>query len=277
MQHLVPENKPAAVVMDELNRWLARNKSHPPTGNALSSDTCQRCGGTGYEPIEQHGVRVVNECECQIERDIKCKLAKIAPRDRWARIETLEPCFDTSKCFAPVELQRRVIRLLEQEPDGSYAFFGATGTGKTTYLAALYRHAVESQRRGCFYTRMADLVRELRDIECGREITPYLSREILRHTIELGLKPRVFLDECDKLKPTEFSVHALHEIFDEIYRLCEQHSPAVQLVVATNLNRDEFCQNWGANVLRRIEAVCEVIDYFDQPTLQRERLAAKTT
>jgi len=270
MKALARPGQTVAETISELQQYLARSnnrlstKSRPPSVEAGGDGMCSRCGGTGWQRVEKNGAPPgVRPCRCAVERDLQRKLAKIAPRDRWARIETLEPCLDRSQCFAPVEVQGQVIQLLRKNPDSSYAFFGPTGCGKTTYMAALYRRAVETQRRACNYMQMADLVRELRGIECGREITPYLSRDVLREAVKDGLRPRVFLDECDKLKPTEFAVGVVHEVFDELYRLCGENSPGVQLVVATNLSRVEFTQVWGANVLRRIEAVCDVLDFFD--------------
>ncbi len=270
MKPLVTQGQAPEETVSELQQYLARSNnrlsiaSRPLSAEASSKPMCSMCGDTGWQRVEKDGATAgVRPCPCAVERDLQRKLAKIAPRDRWARIERLEPCLDPSQCFAPVELQRQVIQRLRENPDGSYAFFSPSGCGKTTYMAALYAHAVETQRRACFYVQMADMVRELREVECGREIIPYLSREVLREAVKDGLRPRVFLDECDKLKPTEFAVGIVHEVFDELYRLCGEDSPGVQLVVATNLGRDEFAQAWGANVLRRIEAVCEVLDYFE--------------
>lgn len=226
---------------------------------------CERCRGTGWEPVpvEQNRVRCVQECPCSVGRDRAQKLGKIPLRYRMARIGTLKPCSDLSTCFSPVEVQDTVIRQLKENPENSYVFFGPTGCGKTTYLAALYRHAVETQRRACFYTQMADLVRQLRDLELGREILPYLTRVTLREAVNNRLRPRVFLDECDKLNVSEFARSAVHEIIDECYKLAGNDSTGVQLVLATNLNRAEFSEMWGAPVLRRVEAVCEVVDFFD--------------
>jgi hypothetical protein len=233
----------------------------------LAQPECPDCGGTGVRTVPNgHGGQYAVSCACSIRDCINRKLNRIAPRDRWARIDSLAVCDDPTKCFAPLDLQRQIIDTLRKDPDGSFAFFGPSGYGKTTYLAALWHRAVtESKGRGCFYQQTNDLLRELRGYEFNREDTPHICRQVIRETVEDRLRPRVFLDEFDKVSATDFARNSIHELVDELYQLAVGTPHGVQFVLATNLDRDEFMSMWGANVLRRVEAICgAVFDFFPE-------------
>jgi DNA replication protein DnaC len=228
---------------------------------------CSECGGTGTRlmPNGQGGEHAV-PCECAIRDRINRQLNRIAPRDRWARIDSLSVCEDPSKCFAPLDLQRQIIDILRANPDGSFAFFGPSGYGKTTYLAALWHRAVtQTNGRGSFYQQTHDLVRELRSYEFDKDETPRICRQVIRETIAKHLRPRVFLDEFDKVSPTDFARNSIHELVDELYQVAVGTPTGVQFILATNLDRDEFMDAWGASILRRVEAICEsVFDFFPE-------------
>ena len=236
----------------------------------MASDTqteCRECQGTGWKTVDNPkapGMRLAVACPHAVREDIRRKLSKIGPRDRWAQIELLEICEDPTRCFAPIELQHQIIKRLRADPDRSFAFFGPSGFGKTSYIAALWHRAVtQSEGRGCYYVQMCDLVRSLRNYEFDRDETPELSRQIIRDAVSMGRRPRVFIDEFDKVTASEFARNAIHDFIDELYKQSDGTPHGVQLVLGTNLDRDEFVQIWGANVLRRIEAVCEIFDFFE--------------
>ncbi len=223
---------------------------------------CRKCSDTGWELIIHDGRRVATRCKCAIARGRDRMLKQISPRDSWASLDALTPCDDASICFASAEQQDKVIRALRAKPDSSYAFFGPTGVAKSTYLAALFRHAVETQGTACFYTQMAELARGLRNVELGRGDSPYLSRQVISRILRTATRPRIFIDEFDKTSVSEFVRNGIGQIIDELYRHGGSEPQSVQLAIATNLTRGEFNEVWGANVLRRIEAICDIVDFF---------------
>jgi DNA replication protein DnaC len=161
------------------------------------------------------------------------------------------------------ELQARVIGLLKQSPDDSYAFFGPTGVGKTTYLYAIYQHAVQVQLRACWCVQMPRLVSDLRALEFGTEKEPCLCRRMIQDAQEENLRPRIFVDEFDKVNVTDFALNSVGELVDTIYNFSGQDGKGVQFVMATNLNRQEFVSVWGNHILRRIEEMARVVDFFE--------------
>lgn len=225
-------------------------------------DKCNDSAHPGYLIVQEGRYRSVKPCACLVERDIRQRIKRLGPTDRWAKLGDLCPCDDPTRVFVPASIQAQAIANLQARPDDSYAFFGPTGAAKTTYLAALYRHAVENQRRGTFYTQMVDLVHGLREVELGNRESAYLSRDIIRDTADTLIRPRVFLDEFDKVNLSDFTRNAVHALIDELYRIAGTDSSGAQLVIATNLDRQEFADAWGAPLLRRVQSLCTVVDFF---------------
>ena len=232
--------------------------------SAEPMDACSKCAGTGWEPVEGNGVRQVSRCACAIERQTRQLLSRIPLRYRDARLNNLTPCQDRNRCFAPVEIQEQAIAMLKNRPDDSYCFLADVGFAKSHYLAALYRHAVETQERTCYFVQATELVKGFQNIEFGSDYEPYLCVPTIRRAIEQGLRPRIFIDELEKV-PTysQFVWAKVSEFFDALYRLTDRDSKALQLCVASNLSRSEFEQFWGAAILRRLQELCTMMDFFD--------------
>ena len=227
-------------------------------------DICSKCSGTGWEPVEGNEVRQVRRCSCSIEQEKRQLLSKIPARYRTARLEDLTPCQDQNRCFAPVEIQEQVIAMLKNRPDDSYCFLAGVGFAKSHYLAALFRRAIEAQGRACYFVQATDLVRGFQRIEFGADYEPYLCVATIQRAVEEGLRPRIFVDELEKV-PTysQFVWAKVSEFFDALYRLTDRDSKALQLCVASNLSRSEFEQFWGAAILRRLQELCVMMDFFE--------------
>ena len=138
------------------------------------------------------------------------------------------------------------------------------GIGKSHYLAALFRHAVETQGTACYFVQATELVKGFQNIEFGSDYEPYLCVPTIRRAIEQGLRPRIFIDELEKV-PTfsRFVWGKTSEFFDALYRLSDRDSQALQLCVASNLDRTEFEEFWGGAILRRLQELCKMMDFFE--------------
>lgn len=211
---------------------------------------------------------------CAIEGRKRTFLQRLPERFRDVRLQELTVCDDASRCFAPAAIQEKVINLLREKPDDSYAFFGSPGWAKSHYLAALYRHAVETQGTACYYIQAGELVRGFREIELYRETEVCLTDEILRLDAEQGIRPRIFLDEIERL-PTmsQFTWGKMADFFDLIYRTAGSDSSKVQLCLASNLTREQFKDMWGVAILRRVNEVCVPIDFFEAEQSELETVA----
>jgi len=83
----------------------------------------------------------------------------------------------------------------------------------------------------------ADMLSETQAYEVGRrEDLPSITVDKIRRARDRGYKPRLFLEEIDKVKGTEFRLNVLSSLINAVY---EQEG---QLVVNTNLTPNEFAR-----------------------------------
>jgi hypothetical protein len=226
-------------------------------------------------------------CDCGLYKTFWRELSKALPaHERQVRLRELRV---SEKSQLPFHVQEKVIATLQASPDASYAFFGPAGTSKTTYTAALFREALWQQIKARWYqhqdrssacnwerhpvdgiwrvsakTLMDEFVAEAtsKDALDGKPISPVVNRAKIVSATGSGYRPRLFLEEVDKVKYTEFKANALFEIIDAIY---ENEG---QLVVNSNLPLARFAglfdEEMGPAIIRRIGELCHntVIDFF---------------
>jgi len=221
---------------------------------AQKSEWCGENGCVeGFISFTHKGRSVVKPCPCRGKREMMRLLAQLPKTHSWARLGTLQPS-ESDRVHLSPKRQLLVLEQLRANPEQSYLFLGPTGIGKTTWLAALAAHAIETQMRDVWVLTLGDYLRSAQKAMFETDYVPPLALDKIRQLVKQRRRVRVFLDEFDKAKATEFAQNAAHELVDGLYRL----SPGgmVQLVVASNLTRDEFAETWGAQVLRRIEEMC---------------------
>jgi hypothetical protein len=177
-------------------------------------------------------------------------------------------------------LQTEMIAELRTKPDASYAFFGPAGTSKTTYSIALFRDALFEDSRqhfskgnwghypSCWRITAKQLLDEFHALSTHQDRyddegnfiagakEPTVTRRRIDQAVQRGYRPRLFLEEIDKIKGTEFRLNTLFEVIDGLY---EQKG---QLVVNTNMTTEEFSSAFGAALERRIVEMCVVKDFF---------------
>lgn len=208
---------------------------------------------SGWISFEREGRSVVKPCGCRKKREMLRLLEKLPKSHSWARLNTLKPS-ESDRVHLSPQRQRKVINHLRAHPEESYLLLGPTGIGKTTWLVALAAHAIETQMRDVWVLTLAEALEGWRKAQFEPDYEPPLSIHGLRRLVRARRRPRVFLDEFDKAKATEYAQNAVHELVDGLYRLSPGNR--VQLAVTTNLTRDEFAETWGAQVLRRLEEMC---------------------
>jgi hypothetical protein len=92
--------------------------------------------------------------------------------------------------------------------------------------------------------------------ELRRQTHPSLPNvEKIEEAVRRGFKPRVFLEELDKIKPSEFAINQIFRIFDAL----DRHRG--QLVIDTNLSKQEFMDIYGEPIARRVKENCRMKEY----------------
>jgi hypothetical protein len=228
-------------------------------------------------------------CACRALKEFwRIFTDNVPEHDLFVNLKTLQP---NSKNRLPLERQQEVLDAVRSHPLGSYAFFGPAGTGKTTVSVGLYRRALGFALKAFWQKRphdnptnhawnnfglwrvsaktlLEDFHRESmhdKDLRTGKEIHPVVDRAKIKHIKRMGLTPRLFIEEIDKVRYTEFKMNALWEIFDAAYE------NNVQLVFNTNLMPGEFFSQFesigpskeiSSTFFRRVEETSTIFNFF---------------
>jgi hypothetical protein len=226
--------------------WLRKSEGRTPEQASVLFNLAQRWFGIakGYIPVPPDFVNI--------------DLASLSP---------------SPKSSMSLERQAKVIGMLKERPAESWAFFGEAGTGKSTWMHALYYHGLlcqcveeESGKNpnvgmGCsgpvVYISAKRLLDQHTDWAMNKNNPesnvrpPVLSVELIERRYKNGCRAHLFLEEIDKFRGTEAKYSNLFEVLDALtnYR--------GQLVMASNLTWDEFKAGFGLELARRIEKLCK--------------------
>jgi len=215
----------------------------------------------------------------------------IPPKYRGFNLRYLQP---SDKSRLSLEEQAALYEELGAHPLDGWAFFAPAGYSKTVCSTVLYREAVfanlmewwtkmyakddyqsfEWPKNAGFYTgkpepevpriyvwrkSVPDLLQQHFDMFNAEDrenaVKPDITAEKIQQGIDKGLTPRVFLEEIDKVKPSEFSINQIFRLFDVIDR------NECQLVIDTNLSRQQFTDVFGEPIARRVKENCHIKEY----------------
>ena len=188
----------------------------------------------------------------------------------------------------PLGEQARLYDEMRANELAGWAFFAPAGYSKTTCSYALFRRAIlanlkvwwprqnewpkyEWEPEGVcnripriyvWRKSVPDLLQQHFDrfnyVEGeGRERPPKpaVSVESIEEAVRRGYTPRVFLEEIDKVKPSEFAINQIFRIFDAL----DRHKG--QLVIDTNLSKQQFMDVYGEPITRRVKENCIVKEW----------------
>lgn len=238
-------------------------------------------------------------CICVIrERFWNIFTRNVGSRYQERSLAELKP---SEKSRLSIESQQKFYDQLRAKPDDSYAFVGPVGTSKTAMVCALYRYQLSTYlgkvwkehysedacgtsgtdvRTG--FVRMTDaselpiwrieaktLLLQHHDFAINRPVTneageemggapePAVTTRRIKTFAHEHRKVHLFLEEIDKVELTKARRDILFEIVNAVY---EEEG---QLVINTNLTKEEFADVYGAEFVRRIKEMCTVIDLFE--------------
>ena len=217
---------------------------------------CDDCSDSGFEVISGKGAR---PCGCRLTKIREQRLAKVPPVFAGVNLADIKPMPAKHKS------QAEFVPAMLADPSASFYFSGRFGTGKSTFLWALYKHAVEQNRPKVVVCTLSELLNEYKafiqaSIAGTEPKPPRLNADELRqkHT-----RYAIFLDDLDKAKPTEYAAEQLFEIVNAIYDF--RH----QVVVTTNLSVgklvdhfDRADERYGGAIVRRLTYGAKIVEMF---------------
>jgi hypothetical protein len=236
-----------------------------------NQQTCPVCNGRQEVLVLSRGVTtgmVVNYpylCKCAIHVKVACKWNdnRQVPRDfRSVRLSTLEPIPGIT---SSVPLQADIIKTVQANPHGSFFLFGPPGSGKTHIATALYRtsvegwarqwYALDGKRDAVWRTSTSVLLEETARWDnksaSDRPVDkPVVIIEEIQRAFTDGYHVALFLDEIDKISPTDYKLNKLFQLVDLVW------SNGGQLVATANKGMFDLSARWGADIagsiIRRI-------------------------
>jgi DNA polymerase III delta prime subunit len=155
----------------------------------------------------------------------------------------------------PVDRQKRILQHIAANPLNSYVFSGPPGVGKTTLMHEVERLAREARGYKNHYVYSRTATRYQHDARAWQMGDRSVS-VVKPQDFEIGLTGiqfSIFMDDFDKITGTEFIQLQLHELIDTIVK---PRTPANQLVITTNMRKDEFAKFFGGAIHWRISKYC---------------------
>jgi hypothetical protein len=258
---------------DAETKWVAtaERPEVPVDERAKFADpkhTCSLCGGSQRNEYIARGVasgiEVLTQrpCLCQMNRMFWNNWRKVPLRYRDVKLDTAAP---SELVRMPLKKQAALIQLIKSNLERSMILQGSAKTGKTHLLMAMYRRACVERVGECFRKQqfgifgvwrlntsvwLEDIVNWNSPDRDEDAEPPELSTKRIESVVKAGLVPRVFLEEIDKFKPSEYKLIRLFEIVNAIYEA------GGQVVATSNTPVAELAAAWGGRygetTLRRI-------------------------
>jgi DNA replication protein DnaC len=199
---------------------------------------CSICSDLGYVIVETEldgrKSSQAKKCECVLRKIAEQKILKIPAEYRSSELSMLVPRPDLHP------KQAEYIAMMKANPHGKYILSGDFGTGKTHFFWALYREAVNANRKIYASTLQSLISTYQASIEASqRNETPQIlpiTADDLRQT---DTPYSLFLDDIDKARATEYTAEQLFALIDACY------SYGHQTVVTTNLSIDRLIEYFG--------------------------------
>jgi DNA replication protein DnaC len=269
-----------------------------PTGYEIAKGekVCPVCKGENNHRVKTREVGLDTglqrtffvECECRNWVFLHKLLDnELPPRYRNTDLDTLEADVlstlggkdNSSKGLElRLALQDNEIEHLRKNSLKSYFFVGPAGSSKTTFITALYRHALEENveslrdpfKENVKFIWRVDAQNLLEQFQTkstdNTAPEPDVTKPKLDHLRKkYGVKPVVILEEIDKLKASKFRLDKLFDVIDGVY---ENEGT---LILSSNLTVGEFEEAFGEPIYRRVKEMCDTRDYYNLANLKYEK------
>lgn len=189
-------------------------------------------------------------CGCRYPRLFWLAWKDVPDRFRDVRLSTLVP---------RGERQGSILADLRARPEDSYLLCGPPGTGKTHFATALYREAVSRNAVERFRNINAPVAvwrmdatlmlqehqdwdfREKADPNCT-VACPTVRLNAINNAARGGYRPCLYLDEIDKLKPSDYRLNRMRELVNCVYEA------QGQVVATMNLTPKALTKKWRAEL-----------------------------
>lgn len=245
---------------------------------ALQKPKCRDCHGTGQVDYDAFGGSTTIKIACPTCASFERRLdlfvrgffdpKYVMPR-YWDAVylNKLKPNANSKLEFSR---QAKLLDTIRGNTNQGYAIYGPPQTGKTTvtvglYAKVLYDELMTADMKPSYRVPVRRLTSKVmldqvqtwsmrgEDDEVPE---PEVTRDSIIKCFENGSRYRLFIEEIDKIKETDVRRANLFEIIDTL------HGCMGQLVLTSNLTKEEFAMQMGGDFMHRLKATAEIIDLF---------------
>jgi hypothetical protein len=230
---------------------------------------------------EEQAERARKEFRAQWEREYRCAVDHIIPAKFRDVNQNIQP---SPKNRMPLEEQAALYKEINERPLEGWAFFAPAGYGKTTVSWLLFKYAMRENIKHALWTGQQEFVlwdnlgpsrmrpflpcyvwhivvpEWLEQIQASWEnpnvVKPALMFDKFPKGEQQGFRPRVFLEEIDKVKTgSEWAANKLFTLLNAV----DKHK--AQLVLDTNLSKRQFLERFGEPIYRRVKENCNLREF----------------
>lgn len=230
---------------------------------------CELCGGTGWKPVEQEGVRRVVPCDCRQETALARRLgaARIPPRYEHCAFENFEVSVHDNPAYNQSLQQARLLAegFAREYPVGTefgLLFMGPCGVGKTHLAVAIVRALVEKGADCLFY----DFRELLKAIQASyNPVSQTTEMQVLAPVLEAEV---LLLDDLGASKPSDWVRDTVAHIVNSRYNdkrvtLITTNYPDAPVTRPQGsgvVREDTLSDRIGERMRSRLYEMCRVVD-----------------
>ncbi|MGH9768383.1 MAG: AFG1/ZapE family ATPase [Blastocatellia bacterium] len=228
-----------------------------PDLGKFQSAICEFCSGTGWEPVDEKGVR---PCRCRVvdRRDQILAAARIPKRYENCTFDSFRPKHAADEAGISQRIALNDSKhIVDEYPnvDVGLLFLGSCGVGKTHLAAAIIKALAFHKGISCLFYDFRDLLKEIQD--SYNPVSQMTELKVLEPVYDAEV---LVLDELGASKPTDWVRDTMTQIINTRY-----NDRKLTIITSNYLdepqtqNEETLTDRVGVRLRSRLHEMCKVV------------------